>query len=679
MSSHEPAASLENGYYWVGSEAVDYGLQCNPYLLVDKNIAVLFDPGSMLDVDEVVAKTSSIVSLDSVKYVVLHHQDPDLAAAVPRMEALGMKFTVVTHWRTWSLARYYGIKSPTYLVNEHGDTLELPGGRVLSFIKTPYLHFSGSIVTWDRRAGYLLSSDLFSAFAQSWSLYAGTDYLERMKTYHENYMPSNELLKPMMDVFSGLPIKKILPQHGSVIDSNPQAYISALRTLECGGYSVSYPKRRRLSERRDYRGAIESLFARYEALFGVEALQELAAAAGFSYNPATKHSDGLAQAGGELWNFVNEKIFLQRGNSALVVLEAFVSKLCAEFNVPKPDIYASAATSDQRTATELNLEIAKLKEENTALLQSIDSAKETLLRDAATGLYNEAFFKNYIEEEASLLLENEGVEDDVLAIIGLDEGITQIEYRYGPSEVEATLKNVARIILDAKRQNNVAFRLHGATFALWMPHILFHEAVELCDSIRMKVEDSQSFIEPITVSVGVTAVVEIKDSFVDSVKAGAVMTDIGIRRLRLARRRGGNTICASSETEKDARGKARILVVDDDSVNANVVRAFLENADYTVATAADGAEALRKISEEGFDLVISELMIPKIDGLMLKESLSQRSGTKDIPFVLFSHLKDEASVIAAYKAGVKYYLKKPYILAELLGIVQNLLLAAGNR
>jgi len=563
-------------------------------------------------------------------------------------------------------------------VNEHGDTLELPGGRVLSFIQTPYLHFSGSIVTWDRRAGYLLSSDLFSAFSQLWSLYAGTDYMERMKTYHENYMPSNELLRPMMDAFSCLPIKKILPQHGSVINSDPQAYISALRTLECGGYSVSYPRRRH-GEGRDYRGAIESLLARYEALFGTVALQELAASAGVSYNPATKHIDDVAQTGGEVWNFLNEKIFLQRGNSALVVLEAFVSKLCAEFNVPKPDIYASAATSDQLSAAELNLEIAKLREENTALLQSIDSAKETLLRDAATGLYNEAFFKNYIEEEASLLLENEGVEDDVLAIIGLDEGIAQIEYRYGPSEVEATLKNVARIILDVEKQNHVAFRLHGATFALWMPHILFHEAVELCDSIRMKVEDAQSFIEPITVSVGVTAVVEIKDSLVDSVKAGAAMTDIGIRRLRLARRRGGNTICASSETEKDARGKARILVVDDDSVNANVVRAFLENADYTVATAADGADALRKISEEGFDLVISELMIPKIDGLMLKESLSQRSGTKDIPFVLFSHLKDEASVIAAYKAGVKYYLKKPYILAELLGIVQNLLLAVGNR
>jgi len=64
---------------------------------------------------------------------------------------------------------------------------------------------------------------------------------------------------------------------------------------------------------------------------------------------------------------------------------------------------------------------------------------------------------------------------------------------------------------------------------------------------------------------------------------------------------------------------------------------------------------------------------------MLKEALSHRSGTKDIPFILLSHLKDEKSVIRAYNLGISYYLRKPFLLAELLGIVQNLPLAGEGK
>jgi DNA-binding response OmpR family regulator len=98
-----------------------------------------------------------------------------------------------------------------------------------------------------------------------------------------------------------------------------------------------------------------------------------------------------------------------------------------------------------------------------------------------------------------------------------------------------------------------------------------------------------------------------------------------------------------------------------------------------VAEASDGDEALKKIAEEGFDLIISELMLPKIDGFMLRDSLLKRSGTKDIPFILLSHRKDESSVIRSYKLGIDYYLRKPFLFAELIGMVQNLLASGVGR
>jgi DNA-binding response OmpR family regulator len=125
--------------------------------------------------------------------------------------------------------------------------------------------------------------------------------------------------------------------------------------------------------------------------------------------------------------------------------------------------------------------------------------------------------------------------------------------------------------------------------------------------------------------------------------------------------------------------KARILIVDDDAVSADVAKTFLENSDYSVTLAEDGDEAIKKISEEGFDIIISELMVPKVDGFMLKESLARRSGTKDIPFILLSHLKDETTIIRAFGLGIDYYLKKPYMIAELMGIVNNLAASGASR
>lgn len=569
--------ALGGGFFWVGNSLLTENLICNPYLLVEGGEGILFDPGSTLDAKDVMASVASILPLDKIRYVVLHHQDPDLAAALPYMEAAGMKFTIVTHWRTWSFLRFYGITSPVYLVDEHGYALRLSSGRTLQFIPTPYLHFPGAIATYDRQSKFLLSSDLFGAFSERWSLYADDGYREAMKRFHEHYMPSNEILRPTMDLISCLELEAILPQHGSIIKENIPSYIDTLKNLECGL-------------------ALES---------------------------------GL------------------RGEKT------------------KPDYQA------------LGEEVTRLKELNEQLQKAATLVNEVQMRDSTTGLYDETFFKEFIDEQASLRFYAEGVEDDVLAVFGIDEGMARIEYQYGPKEVEAILKGVARILQDGKAATQPVFRLHGTTFALWMPRIVFHKAVELCETIRTSVEASKSFIERITVSAGLVAVAEIRSTILDPAEAGATLAEAGVKRLRIARKRGGNTICTSSEVGTENQSRAKILVVDDNQIHAGVLKTFLENNDYTVSIAQDGGKALSMVAEEGFDLIISELMVPKVDGFMLKDSLAAKSGTKDIPFILVSHRKNENSVRRAYGQGVDHYLQKPYLMAELLGIVHNMTSGGG--
>lgn len=147
MSSVTTAEIAQN-IYWVGGSGQDGGIHCNPYLIVDGEEAVLIDPGSVLDFEYVFDNVCKIIPLERIKYVVLHHQDPDLCASVPLFEQRGAKFKIITHWRTQTIVKYYGIQSDYYIVNENEFRLILKSGRVLQFVQTPYLHFPGAIATY---------------------------------------------------------------------------------------------------------------------------------------------------------------------------------------------------------------------------------------------------------------------------------------------------------------------------------------------------------------------------------------------------------------------------------------------------------------------------------------------------------------------------------------------------
>ena len=70
-------------------------------------------------------------------------------------------------------------------------------------------------------------------------------------------------------------------------------------------------------------------------------------------------------------------------------------------------------------------------------------------------------------------------------------------------------------------------------------------------------------------------------------------------------------------------------------------------------------------------VIISEIMLPKTDGFMLRKILLSKSNSKNIPFIILSNLKNEESVIRAASLGIEIYIKKPFMPAEIVGIVKN--------
>lgn len=211
-------------------------MDCNPYLIVDGDEAVLLDPGSVLDFDRVYRAVVSLVPPEAISLIVAHHQDPDICASLPLFAQAGITAPVAMHWRASLLARHYGAPNEFYIVNERGWEWRFRSGRILRFMPAPYCHCAGCIMTWDATSHTLFSSDIFGSILNSSNLFAGPGYDAGMRAFHEHYMPSHEALAPVMDSIIPLDIAIIAPQHGCVIVDDIRKRIQTLRELECGTF-----------------------------------------------------------------------------------------------------------------------------------------------------------------------------------------------------------------------------------------------------------------------------------------------------------------------------------------------------------------------------------------------------------------------------------------------------------
>jgi len=237
-NSYDEAIAVTREIYWVGFHEEESHLHCNPYLLIDDNDVVLFDPGSIPDFPNIMRKIIDVVNPADISVIVLGHQDPDVCGNLAVVEdVIGRDdIRVAAHINTIRLVKHLGASSSFYPVDEHDHQLTLVSGRVLEFLATPYLHSPGAIVTYDRKTKSLFSSDLFGALSNDWSLFAGGDFIKAMELFHQAYMPSNRILRSALErLEERWEIDRILPQHGSVIEGeNVKRAFDHLKGLPCG-------------------------------------------------------------------------------------------------------------------------------------------------------------------------------------------------------------------------------------------------------------------------------------------------------------------------------------------------------------------------------------------------------------------------------------------------------------
>ena len=118
----------------------------------------------------------------------------------------------------------------------------------------------------------------------------------------------------------------------------------------------------------------------------------------------------------------------------------------------------------------------------------------------------------------------------------------------------------------------------------------------------------------------------------------------------------------------------KILVVDDERVMVKGIKFNLENEGYQVDTGSDGEEAVEKARTGQFDLIILDLMMPKIDGLQACMKIREFS---NVPIIMLTAKGEDADKIIGFECGADDYITKPFNILELKARIRALLRRAG--
>ncbi|MBF0399523.1 MAG: diguanylate cyclase [Magnetococcales bacterium] len=548
------AVEIAPHIWWVGHRLPGDPFQCHAYLIEWGEASVLLDPGSTLTFSETLRKIQEVVPLSHIRTIICHHQDPDITAILPHLDGLITRpdVQILSHWRTNTLLKHLGLQRlPLVCVEQQGWQLDL-GGRILRFVFTPYLHFPGAFCTFDVTSGTLFSSDLFGGLAMDSPLFAQDEScFEGIRTFHEHYMPSQDILSHGLGNLEKLPIQQIAPQHGSIIPSHLVSFvINRLKELDCGLFLLTktnsdYQRLSQLSRmlremvqtimvNRDFSEVVSRLLVLGKQVLPVMTMEfyslmatglplHLAPETGFHgvrCQPPESCRALLGQyrhQGAELKEGAACLLIPRRADPAQpsAVVQELVLPLVSSQNHQVRALAILHLTEKVTLTEELYHVLSQLSlplgvaVERESMLRVMDEerhhAYERSVRDALTGLYN----RHYMQDALSRLCRVHDRDPDaaiVVASFDVDH-FKSVNDTYGHAMGDTVLRSVAQLLIHGCRSVDLPVRLGGEEFVLFIIGATSEIALNIAERIRLQV--SQLVFEApmqertITVSCGV--------------------------------------------------------------------------------------------------------------------------------------------------------------------------------
>src|SRR3954464_12537673 len=125
--------------------------------------------------------------------------------------------------------------------------------------------------------------------------------------------------------------------------------------------------------------------------------------------------------------------------------------------------------------------------------------------------------------------------------------------------------------------------------------------------------------------------------------------------------------------------EARVLIVDDDPVVRRMLQLSFESENFDVLTAGDGLEGLESMRADKPDVVVLDIMMPKLDGMKVLQELNADDDLRGLPVILLSAKATSLDIELGLKAGAADYITKPVDPIELVDRVRSALAKTGGR
>lgn len=126
-------------------------------------------------------------------------------------------------------------------------------------------------------------------------------------------------------------------------------------------------------------------------------------------------------------------------------------------------------------------------------------------------------------------------------------------------------------------------------------------------------------------------------------------------------------------TQTEIVPSSRILIADDNQQNCELLEAYLSGEGYEIAIACDGQETLDQVAAFEPDLILLDIMMPKLSGYEVCQQLKQKDATRSIPVLMVTALNEMGDIEKAVAAGCDDFLTKPVNRLELTTRVRSLL------
>lgn len=123
----------------------------------------------------------------------------------------------------------------------------------------------------------------------------------------------------------------------------------------------------------------------------------------------------------------------------------------------------------------------------------------------------------------------------------------------------------------------------------------------------------------------------------------------------------------------------KILIADDDPTIIKLLQVNLEMEGYEVIAAEDGEQAVEKAQESKPDLIVLDIMMPRMDGWAARDALREVDSIADVPVIFLSARAQQADIQKGYEAGVVEYITKPFDPMDLLAIIEQILAGTYER